>query len=56
MNGDERVVAALQDLVIAIVLGLGLGLVMSQVVVSMLGIVCVVKLFSIINAAEKQAT
>lgn len=51
-----RVVAALQDLTIAIVLGLGTGLVVSQVIVSLLGIISIVKLFSIINAAEKQAT
>jgi len=50
-----RTLAALQDLTIAIVLGLGAGLIVFQVIVGLFGIASVVKLFSIINTTEKQA-
>ena len=50
-----RVVIAIQDFFIAITLGLGAGLIAFQATVVLLGIASIVKLFNIIQAAEKRA-
>lgn len=50
-----RVVVALQDLAIAVILGLGVRLVIFQVIISLLGIAAIIKLFSLIRTAEHQA-
>ena len=50
-----RVVIAIQDFFIAITLGLGVGLIAFQAAIILLGIVSIVKLFNIIQVAEKHA-
>jgi len=50
-----RTVIALQDLAIAIILGLGGVLIGFQVIVSLFGIASIVKLFNIIQATDKHA-
>ncbi len=50
-----RTVIAVQDFFIAITLGLGVGLIAFQATIVLLGIVSIVKLFNIIQAAEKHA-
>jgi len=49
-----RVVAAIQDFIIAIVLSLGAGLVAFQAVISLLGIASIVKLFQIIRTPDQK--
>lgn len=49
-----RTVIAVQDFFIAIALGLGAGLVAFQASIVILGIASIVKLFGIIQAADKQ--
>ncbi|MBI3241259.1 MAG: hypothetical protein HYZ49_03090 [Chloroflexi bacterium] len=50
-----RVVVAIQDMLIAIVLATGTGRVAFQAVIVIFGIASIVKLFTIIRSAEKQA-
>lgn len=50
-----RTAVAVQDMIIAIVLATGTGRVAFQVVIVIFGIASIVKLFNIIQAAEKQA-